>query len=314
MLKKLLFTFVACSCMTVGANAIEFDMLSSLGNGGWGSTYNSETHTITIESAWSAGGWWLGEADYTAYDEMVMEIEPLDYAVFLAVSYVEDSDKQSSATAEAGTSKIVCLLDPERKNKVQAIWLQSSEPGDIVVKAAYLQSTAPFDPDAPVDFIENPQTLTDWNYFNIVPYNFVVAQLAEGDVICMDYISENGGAYKIVNPDGWGAYPFLTQAEGYNEEYGIAPFEAGEHTVKFKLTAEDIAILNEKGMVIQGDGGTINKLYLERSATVAVNLVENSNNNSVEFFTLQGVRIAAPASGTLCIRRQGDKVEKILIR
>lgn len=313
MIKKLIFSLLACGSLTFGANAVELDMLPSLGNGGWGSTYNAETHTITIESAWSAGGWWLGDADYSAYDEMVMEIEPLSYPVFLAVSYVEDSDKQSSATAEAGTDKIVCLLDPERKDKVQAIWLQASEAGDIIVKAAYLQSTTPFDPDAPVDFIKVPQALTDWSYFNIAPYNFVVAQLGQGDKICMDYTSENGGAYKMVNPDGWGAYPFLTNIEGYNEEYGIAPFETGEHTVKFELTAEDIAILNEKGMVVQGDGGTIDRLYLER-ATNAVTSVENSERYPVEFFTLQGARTTHPASGTVCLRRQGNRVDKIIIR
>lgn len=301
------------AAMTVSMGAAELDMLPSLGNGGWGSTYNAETHTITIESAWSAGGWWLGEADYSAYDEMVMEIEPLNHAVFLAVSYVEDSDHQSNATAEAGTSKIVCLLDPERKDKVQAIWLQSSEACDIVVNAAYLQSLAPFDPTAPVEFITQPQVLTDWSYFNVAPYAFVVAQLAECDKICMEYSSENGGAYKLVNPDGWNPYPFLTQVDGYSEEYGIAPFEAGDHSVEFELTSEDIVKLCEKGMTVQGDGGRVNKLFLKRVGSSSVTSV-GDDDCPMEFFTLQGLRITVPSKGSICIRRQGNRIEKIIVR
>ena len=97
-------------------------------------------------------------------------------------------------------------------------------------------------------------------------------------------------------------------------EYGIAPFEGGEHTVKFELSSEDIAVMNEKGMVVQGDGATITKLYLERTDSNAVTSIESINPDMVEFFTLQGQRITNPAIGTICIRRQGNKVEKILIR
>ena len=35
---------------------------------------------------------------------------------------------------------------------------------------------------------------------------------------------------------------------------------------------------------------------------------------SVEYFNLQGMRVANPQAGTLVIRRQGDKVSKLIVR
>lgn len=34
----------------------------------------------------------------------------------------------------------------------------------------------------------------------------------------------------------------------------------------------------------------------------------------VEYFNLQGMRVANPQAGTLVIRRQGDKVSKLIVR
>lgn len=44
---------------------------------------------------------------------------------------------------------------------------------------------------------------------------------------------------------------------------------------------------------------------------VTIDLDENA---PVEYFNLQGVRVAAPAAGELVIKRQGEKVEKVIIR
>ena len=43
--------------------------------------------------------------------------------------------------------------------------------------------------------------------------------------------------------------------------------------------------------------------------TIGVN-----DNAPVEYFNLQGVRVANPAAGELVIKRQGDKVSKTVIR
>lgn len=40
----------------------------------------------------------------------------------------------------------------------------------------------------------------------------------------------------------------------------------------------------------------------------------NDANAPVEYFNLQGIRISTPEPGTLCIRRQGSKSEKIIVR
>jgi hypothetical protein len=41
-------------------------------------------------------------------------------------------------------------------------------------------------------------------------------------------------------------------------------------------------------------------------------IVDNTSNSAVEYFNLQGVRVNTPAKGQLVIKRQGDKVSKII--
>ena len=41
---------------------------------------------------------------------------------------------------------------------------------------------------------------------------------------------------------------------------------------------------------------------------------DNKVNAPVEYYNLQGMRIAAPVEGQLVIKRQGSKVEKLIVR
>lgn len=46
----------------------------------------------------------------------------------------------------------------------------------------------------------------------------------------------------------------------------------------------------------------------------AIGSIENSSDSAAEYFNLQGVRIPAPAKGTICIERQDNKARKVVIR
>lgn len=62
--------------------------------------------------------------------------------------------------------------------------------------------------------------------------------------------------------------------------------------------------------------GFLTSFKLPVSATTGVTAVEAESNSdaAVEYFNIQGMRIANPAAGQLVIRRQGNKVEKLVIR
>lgn len=44
------------------------------------------------------------------------------------------------------------------------------------------------------------------------------------------------------------------------------------------------------------------------------NIAADNSNAPVEYFTLQGIRVDSPVSGTIVIRRQGTEVSKIIMR
>ncbi|MDE6160763.1 MAG: hypothetical protein K2F77_03800, partial [Muribaculaceae bacterium] len=104
MIKRLLLSAVAAVAMAFSANALELDMLPSIGNG-WGTDYNKDTQTITFNGEWKGFGWWLDGADYSAYDEMVVEFVENTQTVQLVAEYGENDNE--SAQAAAGKTKVV---------------------------------------------------------------------------------------------------------------------------------------------------------------------------------------------------------------
>ena len=56
------------------------------------------------------------------------------------------------------------------------------------------------------------------------------------------------------------------------------------------------------------------KVKLPETGAVGSIAVDNVNNAPVEYFNLQGQRVDNPAAGQLVVKRQGSKVEKVLVR
>ena len=91
---------------------------------------------------------------------------------------------------------------------------------------------------------------------------------------------------------------------------GTVEYDADGFPVTYTVTQES--------MDQNGETFTDNVFRAEYSDYADVTLgVEQSvtdSNAAIEYYSLQGVRIEKPAAGTLCIRRQGAKAEKIIVR
>ena len=53
---------------------------------------------------------------------------------------------------------------------------------------------------------------------------------------------------------------------------------------------------------------------LAMSGVESVGVDADRNDAPVEYFNLQGVRVSTPVRGSVIIRRQGDRIEKVIIR
>ena len=148
---KKLFSFALAAFAAVSMNAAQLDLgIGELTDAGWGGcSYNAATHTLTFPSGWECGmGWWL-EADFSAYDRVVVEFESAPAQIALNVEYLTtgtDGQTYVQQLVGAGSKSAEITLDPARKNGVQKVYLQASAPCSLVLKAAYAISGEAVDP------------------------------------------------------------------------------------------------------------------------------------------------------------------------
>lgn len=163
MIKNLL-SIAAMTFFALGASAETLELtLADLGSGWGNATYDAATKTITYVDAWTGKGWWLGDVDYSKYDEAVIEFEPTTFDVKLVVEYVSDGAQSSDATVMAGATKVTCPLNETYKNAVKQIYIQNSAAGSLTLKAAYLQNSVPFDPTKDVELWSGDHNLGGWS-------------------------------------------------------------------------------------------------------------------------------------------------------
>ena len=148
---KKLFSFALAAFAAVSMNAAQLDLgIGELTDAGWGGcTYNAATHTLTFPSAWGCGmGWWL-EADFSAYDRVVVEFESAPAQIALNVNYTTPDGNGQQYVQQlvgAGSKSAEIQLDPARKNSVEKVYLQAGAPCSLVLKAAYAISGQAVDP------------------------------------------------------------------------------------------------------------------------------------------------------------------------
>jgi hypothetical protein len=104
---------------------------------GYGSSYDPATHTITFDDAWQGRGWWFGNTDFSAYDKVVVEFEPVEFSVQVVIQYNGDIEDTKSLV-NTGATVVEGTLDAAGKGDVMQIYLQTSAAGTLTLKAAYL--------------------------------------------------------------------------------------------------------------------------------------------------------------------------------
>lgn len=323
MIKKLL-SIAAMAFLTLSASAETLDLsLTDLGSGWGDSTYDPATKTITYVESWTGKGWWLGDIDYSKYDEVVVEFEPSEIGVNLVIEYA-NTKISSSAQVNAGATKVTCPLNEEYSDHVSQIYLQCTAVGTLTLTAAYLQNATPFDPTKNVILWTGDHNLGGWSGgtpLNISSSDFSINKLAAGDKIKISYNATTGGSFKVeyVASDAnwtWTPLPAFSAIEGVNAQYnsyyatstGSLEIPVDESTLKTLLEARSMVISGEAPVnitqvdIIRGQG--------DHSAITEIEAADE--NAPVEYFNLQGVRVENPSNG-LYIRRQGNKVTKVII-
>lgn len=323
MIKNLL-SIAAMTFFALGASAETLDLtLADLGSGWGNATYDAATKTITYVDAWTGKGWWLGEVDYSKYDEAVIEFEPTAFDVKLVVEYVSDEAQSSDATVMAGATKVTCPLNETYKNAVKQIYIQNSAVGSLTLKSAYLQNSVPFDPTMDVEMWSGNHNLGGWSDgkpLQIACSQFTANKIAVGDKIKISYTTATGGSFKVQYvTQGWtwtDLPPFLA-LEGVNAEYGTY-YSSTSGSIEIPVDAATLKILQEERSVLIAGEESVNITQVDivradGGGSTAITDIEAADENApVEYYNLQGVRVENPSNG-LYIRRQGNKVTKVII-
>ena len=116
------------------------DKFTSLWNGAETQTHNADG-TITYNGKqWGGLSAWLGEEDWSAYDQLVFEFaEATPCAVQPFLQYVNSSDNFTNWT-NAGATKAFIDLDPALKNAVKQAALQPAEDCTLTITKIYLST------------------------------------------------------------------------------------------------------------------------------------------------------------------------------
>lgn len=399
MIKQLL-SAAAVAALSFGftANADTLDILGDLGSCGWGNTYDKETHTATFEGSWKGIGWWVDGDKYAAYDQVIVEFEPVDFTVQVVVEYAKDLGvTNTTAQAQAGDSSVKAVFEPEYKDQITQIYVQNAAEGSITFTGAYLENGVEIDPNV---LWEGEVTISGWNK----AAEFPASKVKAGDVVCYTFTEPGTGSQVLVKGSDWNnllgtakisdadmakgeVYLGVTQdmldacggsifiqgdggcvvtkvsktdktfdpagVVAYGERtlgssiYAVLPTDATALVVEFSAQPEWSQLCNSSWIDLElesadNEDGTIRTYTLTAEAIEAFNAkkefiingagaelvsvkvmtpsgVENieavvDENAPVEYFNLQGVRVANPAEGGIYIRRQGNKVSKILVK
>jgi hypothetical protein len=324
MIKKLL-SIAAVAAIALSANA-NVDILDSFGTSGWSSSYEASTKTITYDEDWSGRGWWLTSedgvttdySDYSAYTGIVIECEPLAAYAQIVVEY--STGENSSEGASAGATKIECKFDNDRKSSVKQIYLQSSAKGTIVLTGAYLVEDGDDNNQdvtvEPEQVLFEGEQLLDWYPGYEIDKTIIISAGAGAKLqVDVDYAGD-GWSVKLGIKWTQDVLPSFAELDGFSTEWNTLWMSNKSWTYTF--TDADIAALksdsDSKLHVASEKTTTLKKLTLfSASETGSVSSIAVDNTAPVEYFNLQGVRVANPQNG-LFIRRQGNTATKVLVK
>ena len=215
----------------------------------------NEDGSMTVEfvKEWGGVATWIatdaGPFDASKYDYIVLEIEP---TTVMAQIWVEFSDKTNeTAQIPAGSTSVKLALNPEKKNGIQQIAVQTDLPGVVVIKRVYWEGSAAA-PAGDTWTVAGNFVGSSWNpedASNDMTFDGVLYTLVKTDVTL-----EKGTSYefKVVKDHAWDeAYP--------GSNYTFTVDETGIYTVTVTFNAETQEI--NVTTVKTGEAGAVEHAY-----------------------------------------------------
>jgi len=235
---KKLFTLMVMAFVAMNASAAQLDLsLDDLG-AGWNSSYDAATKTITYEDAWKGRGWWLEAADYSAYDNVVIDFETQDLGVQLVIEYNNDV-KSTTQWVDAGKTQIIATLDATGKASVKQLYIQSSKAGTVVLKRAYVATSDAVEKEAVKDLVLSTGdnlTLAAGGYGWNCPQSWLAKDVTEYNTMVFEIASVEGGAKTTVQ---------LVPAAGGDAENLEIPFVTSSEAKTYALDISAYKTLNQ---------------------------------------------------------------------
>ena len=235
---KKLFTLMVMALVAMSASAAQLDLsLDDLG-AGWNSSYDAATKTITYEDAWKGRGWWLEAADYSAYDNVVIDFETQDLGVQLVIEYNNDV-KSTTQWVDAGKTQIIATLDATGKASVKQLYIQSSKAGTVVLKRAYVATSDAVEKEAVKDLVLSTGdnlTLAAGGYGWNCPQSWLAKDVTEYNTMIFEIASIEGGAKTTVQ---------LVPAAGGDAENLEIPFVTSSEAKTYALDISAYNTLNQ---------------------------------------------------------------------
>ena len=231
---KKLFTLMAMALVAMSASAAQLDLtLEDLGSG-WSSSYDAATKTITYDDAWTGRGWWLGEADYSAYDNVVIDFEDQPIGVQVVIEY-NGGQANTVQGIGAGVTQVIATLDAEGKASVKQIYIQSKAKGAVVLKRAYVATADDVVKEPVKDVVlssGDDLTLAAGGFGWNCPQGWIALDLTDYNTVVFEIASVEGGAKATVQlvPAAGGEaenqeIPFITSAEAQTYAFDISTYK-----------------------------------------------------------------------------------------
>ena len=200
-------------------------------------TFDASTGVLTITGDPDGGaGWWKGSADFSHFDNFVIQFDPATTAGgTVAVQYV-DTEEASSIEFYPGATCVVVPLNAEKKATVQQLWIKGAKDASFTLTAAFV-AVASATPAAALGTA--PVEEVTWTVTGAKPLvekswdpSDASADMTSGDGVTYTYVKndvtlEKGVKYefKVVKNHAWGEeYP--------SQNYVLTV----EETAKYKVT------------------------------------------------------------------------------
>lgn len=134
-MKKYILMLVAALMATLYVNAKSEDLPLFPRTFGYNSKGDAATKTITYEKDYARYGMKnKGTIDFTAYTNIVLEIEPTDSRIELGIIYDNDGEEEKVILGKVPMGKTSLNVEFDGLRKIKAIFLTKSKPGKCVVK------------------------------------------------------------------------------------------------------------------------------------------------------------------------------------